>query len=67
MRRFRLAVATLVAVALLTVGSAACTPEQQAAVGAGVGAFFSLVWVRFLLQATGQCPTFNGGPCVDFG
>lgn len=53
MRRIRLVIATLVAVAMMSFGAAACTPEQQAqveafpaALGTGIGQVFTLwLWV----------------------
>jgi hypothetical protein len=58
MRRFRLVIATLVAVAMMSIGTAACTPDQQAEAGPVLGQVITLLLDIILAQTV--C-TPNGG------
>jgi hypothetical protein len=57
MSRFRIVIATLVAVAMMSLGAAACTPEQQAEVGPALSGVIAFILLSAVLPALSQhCP-----------
>jgi len=60
MSRFRIVIATLVAVAMMSLGAAACTPEQQAQKPEGIAGLV-LALISFTVFAA-ACQT-PGWPC----
>lgn len=67
MHTFRLVIAAFVAVAMLSLGAAACTTEQQSEVGGFIGGAIELVLLSIWLPIVSPCPPPGGGPCVDMG
>jgi hypothetical protein len=56
MRTIRRSVAVLVAVATLSFGAAACTPQQQQQVGNGLGQLIGLIVAGIIWTTLPQCP-----------
>ena len=66
MRRFRLLIAGLVAVAMMSLGAAACTPEQQTEAGNVVTVFVDNLVFSFLevlVPLFSGCPPTQTTPC----
>jgi len=64
MRRFRLVIATLVAVAMMSVSTAACTPEQQAEAPAAIGNLIEFLFYAFVLTYVAPLPPCPPAPAV---
>jgi hypothetical protein len=66
MRKVRVAVAGLVAVAMMSFGAAACTPEQQVQVGTGLGQVIGFLIFAAYMNSAPPCPPAPQ-PCPDWG
>jgi hypothetical protein len=63
MRKVRTAFAAVLAVATLSLGGAACTPEQQAQLGTGIGQVIGLaVYLSFMQAYCAGVTTHDCGP-----
>ena len=56
MRRVRLTIAIILATAMMSFGATACTPEEEASFGTGIGQVIGLVITLVILGSAPPCP-----------
>jgi len=57
MRKVRLTIAIILATAMMSFGATACTPEEEASFGAGIGQVIGLAVFLAFLSSAPPCPS----------